>query len=99
MPRGRPGRGDSGMKSVTTPRVPGFAGQCSQPGGWRLQNGDDGSGISATDLHESERYGVVGMRERVAMLGGTFSIRRGAGGGSIVEAWVPSRIAVEASAA
>jgi signal transduction histidine kinase len=56
----------------------------AQPGGWRLQIGDDGSGISATDLHESERYGVVGMRERVAMLGGTFSIRRGAGGGSIV---------------
>ena len=70
----------------------------AQLAGWRLRISDDGSGIAAADLREPDRFGVVGMRERMAQLGGDFSIRSGARGGSVVDAWAPRQVATEASA-
>ena len=50
---------------------------------------DDGSGIAPAELHKSGHYGVVGMRERIAALGGTFTLGPRPGGGTTVAALVP----------
>ena len=50
---------------------------------------DDGRGISQADLANSKSFGVLGMRERVAMLQGEISIHGGPAGGTVVEARIP----------
>jgi signal transduction histidine kinase len=58
-------------------------------GGLRLHVIDDGIGISADVMNKPMSYGLLGMRERVSQLGGTFNIRRGAGErGTLVEAFI-----------
>jgi signal transduction histidine kinase len=58
-------------------------------GGLRLQVIDDGIGISADVMNTPMSHGLLGMRERVSQLGGTFNIRRRAGErGTIVEAFI-----------
>jgi signal transduction histidine kinase len=60
-----------------------------QPNGWKLRMLDDGSGINPADLSRAGHYGVMGMRERIQAVGGTFNIQRGKTGGTIVEAFLP----------
>ncbi len=58
----------------------------------RLQIVDDGVGIDPDVTDKPMAHGILGMRERVAQLGGSFSVRVGDGGsGTIVEAQVPIR--------
>jgi signal transduction histidine kinase len=64
-----------------------------QRGSWLLRVEDDGSVITPAALRRPAHYGVVGMRERLEGIGGTFSIGRGA----TVEARVLAQVAQEAS--
>ena len=51
---------------------------------------DDGVGIAADVLDQPLAHGVLGMRERISMIGGTFGVRRVEDGrGTVVEAFVP----------
>jgi signal transduction histidine kinase len=51
---------------------------------------DDGVGSPDDVLAEPRAHGLVGMRERLRMLGGTLVLRRGANGrGTVVDATVP----------
>jgi signal transduction histidine kinase len=50
---------------------------------------DDGKGF--VPFEDSEGLGVVGMRERVALLDGTLQIESGAGGGTTIAVEVPLR--------
>jgi signal transduction histidine kinase len=52
----------------------------------RLVVEDDGRGFDASDVPEN-RHGLVGMRERAEMLGGTLEVRSGPG--ARIEASVP----------
>jgi two-component system NarL family sensor kinase len=49
---------------------------------------DDGQGFDATAGHEG-RYGLLGMRERARLLGGTLRVEGRAGRGTIVRVTVP----------
>jgi signal transduction histidine kinase len=49
---------------------------------------DDGRGITAAEVEAPGSLGLVGMRERAALLGGTFSIQ-GSGGGTTVSITLP----------
>jgi len=49
---------------------------------------DDGGGFEPEDL-PAGRFGLVGMRERIQLLGGTFRIRTSPGHGTTLEARVP----------
>jgi len=56
----------------------------------RLRIVDDGRGVAEGALAKPKSHGVVGMRERMRQLGGTFSISRGANGkGTVIEAFMP----------
>lgn len=58
--------------------------------GWtQLQIRDNGIGISRERESAADAFGLMGMRERVAQCGGSFSISLRAGGGTIVEAQLP----------
>jgi signal transduction histidine kinase len=58
--------------------------------GVRLRIVDDGRGVAEGALAKPKSHGVVGMRERMRQLGGTFSVSRGAGGkGTVIEAYMP----------
>ncbi|HEU4654341.1 MAG TPA: ATP-binding protein, partial [Steroidobacteraceae bacterium] len=58
--------------------------------GVRFRIVDDGRGIAEGALAKPKSHGVVGMRERMRQLGGTFSISRGPNGkGTLIEAYVP----------
>ena len=54
-----------------------------------LRVADDGVGIAADALEQPLAHGLIGMRERVARLGGTLQIRPGPQGGTVVVARVP----------
>ena len=54
----------------------------------RLVVEDDGRGFDASDVPEG-RHGLVGMRERAEMLGGTLEVRSDPGAGTRIEAAVP----------
>jgi two-component system, NarL family, sensor kinase len=54
----------------------------------RLAVEDDGRGFDAAGVPE-DRHGIVGMRERVEVLGGTLEVRSGPGEGTRIEATVP----------
>jgi two-component system, NarL family, sensor kinase len=54
----------------------------------RLVVEDDGRGFDAFDVPE-DRHGLVGMRERAEMLGGTLEVRSDPGAGTRIEANVP----------
>jgi len=60
-----------------------------QNGSLVLRVTDDGRGITPNDQARWGHYGIVGMRERVEAIGGTFHIARRAEGGTVVEARVP----------
>jgi signal transduction histidine kinase len=50
---------------------------------------DDGVGIAPRALGDRLSHGIVGMRQRIASLGGTFRIGRVAQGGTAIEVFVP----------
>lgn len=56
---------------------------------------DDGAGFAPADPRKSDSFGLVGLRERAAMLGGTASITSAVGQGTTVEVRLP--LAVKAS--
>ena len=55
----------------------------------RLVITDDGVGLAATKQHRSMSHGLLGMRERMVALGGTFDIRGAAGCGTTLTATFP----------
>ena len=51
---------------------------------------DDGVGIDADAVSKPKSHGLLGMRERALLLGGTLQVKRGVGGrGTCVEAQIP----------
>lgn len=60
---------------------------------------DDGVGIDADVVSKPKSHGLLGMRERALLLGGTLRVKRGIGGrGTCVEAVIPVGPAAEAAA-
>jgi signal transduction histidine kinase len=58
----------------------------------RLTVSDEGPGFHWDDSRSSDGHlGLIGMRERVESLGGTFSIEQGSPSGTIVQARIPMR--------
>ncbi len=49
---------------------------------------DDGGGFEAGDVRE-DALGVIGMRERVALVGGTLEVESAPGAGTTLAAYVP----------
>jgi two-component system, NarL family, sensor kinase len=58
------------------------------PGQVRLVVQDDGRGFDVSRI-PGDRHGLVGMRERVELLGGGLEVTSGPGKGTLVEAAVP----------
>ena len=56
--------------------------------GVRLVVEDDGRGFDASEV-TADRQGLIGMRERAEMLGGTLEVQSGPEGGTRIEAAVP----------
>ena len=56
-----------------------------------MQVFDDGSGFEVAKLEKSNksRYGLLGMRERAELLGGTFNIESQPGNGTKIEVMIP----------
>ena len=62
-----------------------------EQGGIRLRIVDDGVGLAEESLSKPKSHGIVGMRERMRQMGGTFQIRRPEEGtGTVVEAFIPT---------
>lgn len=55
----------------------------------KLMITDDGVGLAATKQHRSMSHGLLGMRERMVALGGTFDIRGKVGCGTTLTATFP----------
>ena len=56
---------------------------------WRLLIADDGVGLDTTKRNRSISHGLLGMRERIVALGGTFDISGPAGCGTTLTAAFP----------
>lgn len=63
--------------------------QTMADGRMRLQVEDDGRGIADPDRHKSGSFGLPGMRERVASIGGTLAVGERPGGGTRVTVELP----------
>jgi signal transduction histidine kinase len=58
--------------------------------GLALEVSDDGIGIPPDAMRRPKSHGLIGMRERALLLGGTLKVERGVNGvGTSVQAWVP----------
>ena len=58
--------------------------------GLALEIADDGIGIAEEDAAKPKSHGLLGMRERALLLGGSLQIRRGkSGAGTCIEAYIP----------
>jgi PAS domain S-box-containing protein len=55
----------------------------------KLEIMDDGRGIEASDRMKPKSFGLRGMKERVAALGGEMSVHRAVTGGTVVAARIP----------
>ena len=60
-----------------------------KPDGLLLQVSDDGVGIQDLEAARRLSYGLVGMRQRVRAMGGTFDVESAPGKGTRVRAFVP----------
>ncbi len=60
-------------------------------GGLLLSVGDDGVGFEPADGALGGHLGLIGMRERVQLVGGTLDIESARGHGTTVLAWVPTK--------
>ncbi len=58
---------------------------------------DDGRGFTEADVRD-DALGIVGMRERLALLGGTLTFESSPGGGTALVAYIPSGATTAASA-
>lgn len=59
--------------------------------GWELEITDDGIGIPDDAMARSKSHGLLGMRERALLLGGTLVVERGVNGvGTCVRAMIPA---------
>jgi len=71
------------------------------PGGVRIEVADDGRGfeVERTLVREARRgrLGLLGMAERIRLLGGTFDVRSKPGGPTVVSAHLPEWRPAEAS--
>ena len=56
---------------------------------WALLLADDGVGLEATKQHRAMSHGLLGMRERIVALGGSFDVRGSAGCGTTLTAKFP----------
>jgi signal transduction histidine kinase len=56
---------------------------------FKLRVGDDGRGFDNQAPTAAGQLGLVGMRERAALIGGRVEMRSGVGRGTEVEVWVP----------
>jgi len=56
----------------------------------RLQIRDDGKGIEPASMHKSGSFGLLGMRERAAMVGGALTIAGSPGAGTTIVMTVPA---------
>ncbi len=56
---------------------------------WALLLADDGVGLEATKQHRAMSHGLLGMRERIVALGGSFDVRGPAGRGTTLTAKFP----------
>ena len=64
---------------------------CREPDGWTLEITDDGVGIAPEALARPKSHGLLGMRERAMLLGGTLVVERGVNGvGTCVRAAIPA---------
>ncbi|HAK90994.1 MAG TPA: histidine kinase, partial [Massilia timonae] len=62
-----------------------------EPEGWGLEITDDGIGIPLDAMARSKSHGLLGMRERALLLGGTLVVERGVNGvGTCVRALIPA---------
>ena len=62
-----------------------------EPDGWGLEITDDGIGIPDDAMARSKSHGLLGMRERALLLGGTLVVERGVNGiGTCVRAVIPA---------
>ncbi len=59
---------------------------------------DNGRGFDPEDPSVSKSLGLLGMRERAAILGGRVTISSAPGKGTTVTAWIPLRLAEESGA-
>ncbi|WP_442783505.1 sensor histidine kinase [Collimonas fungivorans] len=67
--------------------------------GLRLLIADDGIGITAEALKKSKSHGVIGMRERMLLLGGNLTVTAAANGrGTVIDAYLPFNPAAQADA-
>jgi signal transduction histidine kinase len=58
--------------------------------GIALEVADDGVGIPPDAMRRPKSHGLLGMRERALLLGGSLKVERGVNGvGTCVQAWVP----------
>ena len=61
-----------------------------EAGGLALEVSDDGVGIDVDAVSRPKSHGLLGMRERALLLGGTLQVRRGVNDrGTCVEAFIP----------
>ena len=61
-----------------------------EDGGLRLQIRDDGVGFADGSATRRASHGLLGMRERVRQVGGTFSASNAEGGGVQLDVFIPS---------
>ena len=62
-----------------------------EPEGWGLEITDDGIGIPEGTMARTKSHGLLGMRERALLLGGTLVVERGVNGvGTCVRALIPT---------
>ncbi len=61
------------------------------PGEIALEVRDDGQGFAADEAPAQGHYGLTGMRERAALVGGTLEVTSEPGGGTTVRLRVPAR--------
>ena len=54
-----------------------------------LEIRDNGCGIAAPALRRPGHYGIIGMRERLQAIGGSFDLASGPAGGTVVAAQAP----------
>lgn len=63
------------------------------PGWLRLSVVDDGAGLAAGDEAKAQSFGLLGMRERVRVAGGTLQVTSAAGTGTTIEVELPLTLA------
>ncbi len=61
-------------------------------GDFLLKVWDNGKGITDTDLEKTDTLGILSMRERVGMLGGTFDIESFPGNGTTIKVHAPLQL-------